>query len=49
LHIPIIKIPYAKPATPAAQATSEKNALDLWNFSEMILKEKIPEYEGAGI
>jgi hypothetical protein len=42
-------VPYGKEATPNKHSTSEENQIQLWDFSEKILKEKVPGYAGAGI
>ncbi|KAI7850912.1 hypothetical protein BDC45DRAFT_487410 [Circinella umbellata] len=42
-------VPYARPGWSAPYTTSEKNAIDLWEFTENLLKEKIPDYQGSPI
>ncbi|KAI9272775.1 hypothetical protein BDA99DRAFT_533611 [Phascolomyces articulosus] len=42
-------VPYAKPGCPNGYSKSEKNAATLWDFTENILKEKVPGYQGASI
>ncbi|KAI7859437.1 hypothetical protein BDC45DRAFT_475254 [Circinella umbellata] len=42
-------VPYAKPSSAVAYARSEKNAATLYEFTEKLLKEKIPDYQGAPI
>ncbi|ORY94995.1 hypothetical protein BCR43DRAFT_476935 [Syncephalastrum racemosum] len=40
-------VPYGKPGWTVPFVKSEKNAKDLWDYSEKILKEKVPGYDGA--
>ncbi|KAG2224570.1 hypothetical protein INT45_003710 [Circinella minor] len=42
-------VPYAKPSSAVAYARSEKNAAALYDFTEELLKEKVPDYQGAPI
>jgi retinol dehydrogenase-12 len=42
-------VPYGEPATPWGYATSQENQTKLWDFTEKILHEKVPDYAGAGI
>ncbi|CAO3613501.1 unnamed protein product [Cunninghamella blakesleeana] len=42
-------VPFGEKATPSCASTSEKNAKELWDFTEKLLKEKIPGYEGSPI
>ena len=42
-------IPYGQEYTPLKAATTEENQTELWEFTEMILHEKVPGYTGAGI
>ncbi|KAI8379308.1 uncharacterized protein BYT42DRAFT_568378 [Radiomyces spectabilis] len=42
-------VPYGKRAQTTTMAASDEVALELWNFTENLLKEKIPGYTGAGI
>ncbi|KAG2219481.1 hypothetical protein INT45_010401 [Circinella minor] len=42
-------VPYARPGWFTPYARSEKNATDLWEFTENLLKEKMPDYQGSPI
>ncbi|KAG0175164.1 hypothetical protein DFQ28_006004 [Apophysomyces sp. BC1034] len=42
-------VPYARPGTVRGVATSSDKAVELWEYTEKLLQEKIPEYKGAGI
>ncbi|CAO3695208.1 unnamed protein product [Rhizopus stolonifer] len=42
-------VPIAVPSQPKAIAMSEETALELWNFTEKLIKEKVPDYKGAPI
>ncbi|KAI8889158.1 NAD(P)-binding protein [Backusella circina FSU 941] len=42
-------VPVAKSGSPTKLASSDKEALLLWEFTENLLKEKIPGYSGANI
>ncbi|CDH50198.1 retinol dehydrogenase 12 [Lichtheimia corymbifera JMRC:FSU:9682] len=40
-------VPYAKPSTPNYYCRSDKNAKELWDYTEKLLKEKAPGYTGS--
>lgn len=42
-------VPYASPALPLGVAASKDAPLELWNFTENLLKEKVTGYGGAPI
>ncbi|KAG2172687.1 hypothetical protein INT43_000034, partial [Umbelopsis isabellina] len=42
-------VPFASEATPQSHSTSQKNQTELWDYTEKILREKIPGYTDAGI
>lgn len=42
-------VPIAVPSQPKAIAMSEETALELWDFTENLIKEKVPDYKGAHI
>lgn len=42
-------VPYASPSSPCGVAASNDAPLELWNFTENLLKEKVPTYKGAPI
>lgn len=42
-------VPYASPDTPRGVAAQPETPLQLWEFTENLLKEKVPGYEGATI
>jgi retinol dehydrogenase 12 len=42
-------VPFAVPGSVGRHASSQENQTKLWDFSEKILHEKVPGYEGAGI
>ncbi|KAJ2957130.1 hypothetical protein NQZ79_g7117 [Umbelopsis isabellina] len=42
-------VPFAAEETPQSHSTSQKNQTELWDYTEKVLKEKIPGYTGAGI
>lgn len=42
-------VPYATREKPTGVAALEEAPLELWNFTENLLKEKVPGYEGAPI
>jgi hypothetical protein len=42
-------IPYASRDTPRGIAASDEAPMELWDFTEKLLKEKVPGYEGAPI
>ncbi|KAI9302561.1 hypothetical protein BJ944DRAFT_205832 [Cunninghamella echinulata] len=42
-------VPFAEESNPCSPSKSDKNAKELWEYSENILKEKIQGYEGLSI
>lgn len=42
-------VPYGKLSKSDAYTRSDENAAELWEWTEMVLKEKAPGYEGAPI
>ncbi|KAI9494536.1 hypothetical protein BDB00DRAFT_818425 [Zychaea mexicana] len=42
-------VPYAASGWANPYSRSEKNAADLWEYTEKLLKEKVPDYQGAAI
>jgi hypothetical protein len=42
-------IPFGAEKAPQQESTSQENQTLLWDFSEALLKEKVPNYLGAGI
>lgn len=42
-------VPFASPSAPTGVAASEDAPLELWEFTENLLKEKVNGYEGAPI
>jgi retinol dehydrogenase-12 len=42
-------VPYGDEAQPNKHATSQENQTKLWDFTENLLKEKVPGYTGANI
>ncbi|KAI8062421.1 hypothetical protein BC940DRAFT_308977 [Gongronella butleri] len=42
-------VPYAQPGCVSSLASSDENAKTLWEFTENLLKEKVPGYEGSPI
>jgi hypothetical protein len=40
-------VPYGVPGSVGRHASSQENQTKLWDFSEKILHEKVPGYEGA--
>jgi len=42
-------IPFGVEKEPHQESSSQENQTLLWNYTEDILKEKIPNYPGAGI
>lgn len=42
-------VPFANAEIPTGVASQEDTPLELWNFTENLLKEKVAGYEGAPI
>lgn len=42
-------VPYGDEAVPNKHSTSQENQTKLWDFTEDLLKEKVPGYTGANI
>ncbi|KAG1457017.1 hypothetical protein G6F46_007152 [Rhizopus delemar] len=42
-------VPLGAPSTPKGIAASDEHLLELWDFTENLIKEKIPDYEGAPV
>ncbi|KAG1384725.1 hypothetical protein G6F61_000185 [Rhizopus arrhizus] len=42
-------VPLGAPSTPKGIAASDEHLLELWDYTENLIKEKIPGYEGAPI
>ncbi|KAG1222085.1 hypothetical protein G6F35_005539 [Rhizopus arrhizus] len=42
-------VPLGAPSTPKGIAASDEHLLELWDYTENLIKEKIPDYEGAPI
>ncbi|KAI9484600.1 hypothetical protein BDB00DRAFT_792750 [Zychaea mexicana] len=42
-------VPFGKPGSVNPYSRCDKNAIKLWEFTEKLLKEKAPQYEGAPI
>ncbi|KAG1152466.1 hypothetical protein G6F37_002434 [Rhizopus arrhizus] len=42
-------VPLGAPSTPKGIAASDEHLLELWDYTENLIKEKIPDYEGAPV
>lgn len=42
-------VPFANPEPPTGVASQDDAPLELWNFTENLLKEKVAGYQGASI
>lgn len=42
-------VPYGDEVIPNKHSTNEENQIQLWDFTEKILYDKVPGYVGAGI